>query len=160
MNDTISIGIYRIFGRELEIPIDDDEVKLKLHNKRKVALHETFDNQEEIVVNHWGQTDDEQPHEYVEIIVSAGATLFVNHVVIPVAKKIFEKLADKAIDTVLEKSVSWILSKFKKKQEEKKIGEYSITLPNGTLLRVTNPKEGSKIIFYVNEEPQEVQFLG
>ena len=41
--------------------------------------------------------------------------------VIPVAKKIFEKLADKAIDTVLEKSVSWILSKFKKKQEEKKI---------------------------------------
>jgi hypothetical protein len=81
-----------------------------------------------------------------------------NHVLIPAAKYIFEKIADKAIDTVLEKSVSWILSKFKKKQEEKKIGRFEIRLPNGVVLFADKPEQGGKIKFTVNGEWQEVEF--
>jgi len=156
--NSISIGIFRIFGNELEQPVNDNEVALQLHNNRKQALHDVFDNQTDIEVNDWGQTDDSDPHEFVAIAVGIGATALTNHVLIPAAKYIFEKIADKAIDTVFEKSISWILSKFKKKQEENKIGEFHIRLPNGTELVVTNPKAGHKIKFVVNGEWQEVEF--
>jgi hypothetical protein len=154
----IQIGVFRIFGNELEQPVNDNEVALQLHNNRKQALHDVFDNQTDIEINDWGDTDDSQPHEFVSIAIGIGATALTNHVLIPAARYIFEKIADKAIDTVLEKSVSWILSKLKKKQEEKKIGRFEIRLPNGTVLFVDKPEEGRKIKFVVNGELQEVQF--
>lgn len=156
--NTISIGIFRIFGEELKQPINDNEVALQLHNNRKRALNDVFDNQQDIVVSDWGDTDDSQPHEFVTIAIGIGAAALTNHVLIPAVKYIFEKIAEKAIDTVLEKSVSWILSKFKKKQEEKKIGRFEIRLPNGVVLFVDKPEEGSKIKFVVNGEWQEVAF--
>jgi hypothetical protein len=33
--NTISIGVFRIFGNELEKPVYDIEVALQLHNNRK-----------------------------------------------------------------------------------------------------------------------------
>ncbi len=154
----IEIGIFRIFGDELDQPVIDIEVALQLHNNRKQALHDVFDNQQDVQVASWGDTDDSQPHEFVTIAVSIGATALANHVLIPAAKFIFEKIADKAIDTVLEKSVSWILSKFKKKQVEKTIGRFEIRLPNGTVLFVDNPKLGDKIKFVVNGKWEEIKF--
>ena len=155
---TISIGILRIFGDELENPVVDSDVALQLHNNRKQSLHDVFDNQQEIEVLDLGQTDDSQPHEFVSIAIGIGATALTNHVLIPTAKFIFEKIADKAVDTALEKSVSWILSKFKKKQEEKKIGRFEIRLPNGVVLFADKPEQGGKIKFTVNGEWQEVDF--
>jgi ribose 5-phosphate isomerase RpiB len=154
----IQVGVFRIFGDELQKPVLDTDVALQLHNNRKQALHDVFDNQQGIEVADWGQTDDSQPHEFVSIAVGIGATVVANHVLIPAAKFIFEKLADKAIDTVLEKSVSWILSKFKKKQEEKKIGRFEIRLPNGTVLFVDKPEQGGKIKFTVNGKWEEIEF--
>jgi len=153
----ISIGVNRIFGDELEPPVNDNDVALQLHNNRKQALHDVFDNQKDVEVD-WGKTDDSEPHEFVLIAIGIGSTVLTNHVLIPAAQYIFEKIADKAIDTVLEESVSWILSKFKKKQEENKIGRFEIRLPNGTVLFVDKPEQGSKIKFVVNGEWQEVQF--
>lgn len=157
MNE-ISIGIFRVFGNELEKPVADIDVALQLHNNRKQALHDVFDYRQDVVVADWGQTDDSQPHEFVSIAIGIGATALVNHVLIPAAKYIFEKIADKAIDTVLEKSVSWILSKFKKKQEERKIGSFEIRLPNGVVLFADKPQDGGKIKFIVNGEWQEIEF--
>jgi len=154
----IQIGVFRIFGNELEQPLNDNEVALQLHNNRKQSLHDVFDNQKEIEVLDWGQTDDSQPHEFVSIAIGIGATALTNHVLIPAAKYIFEKIADKAIDTALEKSVSWILSKFKKKQKEEKIGRFEIRLPNGVVLFADKPEQGGKIKFTVNGEWQEVEF--
>lgn len=154
----IQVGVFRIFGNELENPVEDNKVALQLHNNRKQALHDVFDNQKDVEVSDWGQTDDSQPHEFVTIAIGIGATALTNHVLIPAAKYIFEKIADKAIDTVLEKSVSWILSKFKKKQKEKKIGRFEIRLPNGTVLFVDNPEQGGKIKFTVNGQWEEIKF--
>jgi hypothetical protein len=156
--EPISIGVFRIFGNELENPVDDYKVALQLHNIRKQSLHDVFDNQKELDVIDWGQTDDSQPHEFVSIAIGIGATALTNYALIPAAKFVFEKIADKAIDNVLEKAVSWILSKFKKKQEENKIGRFEIRLPNGTVLFVDKPEQGGKIKFTVNGEWQEVEF--
>lgn len=154
----IQIGVFRIFGDELENPVEDNKVALQLHNNRKQALHDVFDNQRDIEIADWGQTDDSHPHEFVSIAIGIGATALTNHVLIPAAKFILEKLADKAIDTVMEKSVSWILSKFKKKQEEKKIGSFEIRLPNGVVLFADKPQDGGKIKFTINGQWEEIQF--
>jgi len=154
----MEVGVFRIFGNELENPVDDNKVALQLHNKRKQALHDVFDNQQDVEVADWGKTDDSQPHEFVEIAIGIGATALTNHVLIPAAKYIFEKLADKAIDTVMEKSVSWILSKFKKKQEEKKIGRFEIRLPNGVVVFADKSLDGGKIKFTVNGQWEEIEF--
>src|SRR5687768_2953124 len=111
--NNISIGIFRTFGNELEQPINDNAVALQLHNKRKNALHETFDRQNEVEVKSWGQTDDTTPHEYVEIIIGALLPALTSHVILPAVKYLFQKIADKAIDTTLEKTVSWIILKLK-----------------------------------------------
>jgi hypothetical protein len=154
----ITVGVLRIFGNELEKPVADCDVALLLHNNRKQALHDLFDNRQDIEILDWGQTDDSHPHEFVSIAIGIGATALTNHVLIPAAKFIFEKLADKAIDTVMEKSVSWILSKFKKKQEEKKIGSFEIRLPNGVVLFADKPQDGGKIKFTINGQWEEIQF--
>ena len=101
----IQVGVFRIFGNELENPVDDNKVALELHNVRKQALHEVFDNQQTIEISDWGQTDDSQPHEFVSIAISIGAVALTDHVLIPAEKFIFEKIADNAIDTVFEKSI-------------------------------------------------------
>lgn len=154
----IQIGVFRIFGNELENSVEDNKVALQLHNNRKQALHDMFDNEQDVKVADWGQTDDSQPHEFVSIVIGIGATALTNHVLIPTAKYIFDKIADKAIDTVLEKSVSWILSKFKKKQEEKKIGRFEIRLPNGVVLFADKPQDGGKIKFTLNGQWEEIEF--
>ena len=155
--EELKLGFYRLFGQELVPPANEDDVSLELHRNRSVALHEVLDGAEEIKVLDWGQTDT-GPHEYVSLVVGLIGPVIAKHVVLPAVKYMFEKIADKAIDTIFEKAVSWIVLKMKKKQDEKKIGEYHITLPNGTAITVTNPKEGSKLRFLVNGDWQEVAF--
>jgi hypothetical protein len=157
MNE-LKIGIDRIFGYDPGVGVKDEEFALQFHNTRKLALHDVFDNQKDIEVIEWGQTDDSEPHEYVEILIGIGATALTNQILIPAAKKIFEKIADKTIDTALEKSVSWILSKFKKKQEEKKIGRFEIRLPNGVTLFTDKPEHGGKVRFTLNGKWEEIEF--
>ena len=156
--EELKLGFQRLYGMELIPPVNDNDVSLELHQNRAFALHEVFDNENEINVLNWGGTDDPGPHEYVSLVIALILPALAKHVVLPAVKYMFEKIADKAIDTIFEKTVSWIVLKMKKKQDERKIGEYHITLPNGTVITVTNPKEGNKFKFVVNGEWQEVEF--
>ena len=81
--NNISIGIRRILGEELEPPVNDNDVALQLHNNRRQALHDVFDNQTDIEINDWGDTDDSQPHEFVSIAIGIGDAVLTNHVLIP-----------------------------------------------------------------------------
>jgi hypothetical protein len=156
--NTIELGVYRVRGWELDTKQDDEKIALEFHDLRKDSLHEILDSQNEIEIKNWGDTDDQQPHEFVTIVVGIVAPAVANHVVIPVLKKVFEKIADKAVDTVFEKAVSWIVSKFKKKQDEKKIGEFQVTLPGGAIITITNAKQGDKISFLDNGQKVEYEF--
>lgn len=154
----LEIRILRVFGNELSQPVMDSDVSVELHNNRAQALHDIFDNNNELEVLDWGQTDDDRPHEMVAIVVGIGATALTNTVLIPAGKYIFEKLADKVVDTVLENAVAWILAKFKKKKEENKIGDFEIRLPDGVILYTENLKKGTKIKFRVDGKMHEVEF--
>jgi hypothetical protein len=46
----LSIGVSRVFGNELEKPVNDNEVALQLHNNRKQAFHDVLDNQKDVEV--------------------------------------------------------------------------------------------------------------
>lgn len=156
----ITVGVYRIFGGELEKPIHDPEVALQFHNMRKEALHDVFDNQDNVSIQNWGETDDTQPHEFVSLaIATIGTTALTNYVLIPAIKFIFERIADKAIDTAMEKSVGWILTKLKKKQQEKKIGDCQINLPNGVVLYLDKPAQGNKIRYTVDGKWEQIEFI-
>jgi len=157
-DNTVKIGVYRIFGYDLAMSVPDEDVASEFHAKRKQALHELFGG-EDVEVMDWGQTDDSQPHEYIELIVDVGSFVWTNPIVIPVAKWVFEKIADKAVDGGLDKFLSWLLPGMRKKQEEKKIGDVQIKLPNGFEVFVRKPEHGGKIQLSGDGKVQEISFI-
>lgn len=157
MANTVRIGVKRIFGFELSKAVPDEDVAMELHTNRKDALHEVFDGQV-VQVKDWGQTDDTQPHEYIELVVDVGTFLWTNPIVIPVAKWIFEKLADKALDGGLDNFFSWLLPGLRKKQEEKKIGDVQIQMPNGFVVNIYKPENGGNIQVFGDGKVSEIRF--
>jgi hypothetical protein len=88
----IKVGVFRRLDNRFENLGDDSPRALELHNRRKEALHEVFDGRKSVEVIDWGQTDDAQPHEFVEIVVGALAVKVFQ----PGLKFLGQKLAEKA----------------------------------------------------------------
>ena len=94
----IKVGVFRRLDNRFENLSDDSPQALELHNRRKEALHEVFDGRKSVEVIDWGQTDDAQPHEFVEIVVGAPAVKVFRYAVVPGLKFLGQKLAEKAVD--------------------------------------------------------------
>lgn len=112
---------------------------MELHNRRKEALHAILDSDPAIHVEDWGDTNDTHPHEFVEIAFGVAATATFKYAVVPGVKWLGEKLADKAIDTVLSELVKAIVAKLRPKQKSKELLDFIITLPDGTRIAVDPP---------------------
>jgi branched-subunit amino acid transport protein AzlD len=145
MNNSIKVGVYRRLDNRLEGLPDNSPLALELHNRRKVALHEVFDDQTAISVLNWGNTDDSKPHEYVEIIITALSAQLMGPIVISALKELGMVLVEKAVDEITSATIKWVISKLIKKQEEKKIQDFTIVLKDGTFIRVDPPQGKSKI---------------
>jgi ATP-dependent Clp protease adapter protein ClpS len=143
--ENIKLGVYRRLYNRLENLPDDSERAVELHNNRKVSLHEILDNQELAKVIDWGDTDDINTHEYVELIIGIIGTKLLEPILISGIKEIGKKLAEKAIDETTSEFVKWIISKFIQKQNEKKIQDFHIKLKNGTSIRIDPPDWTSEI---------------
>jgi hypothetical protein len=151
MEATIVLGVYRRLDNRLEGLSDNSEKAVELHKLRSEALHEVLDNQEVAKVINWGDTNDINPHEYVEIILSAISTALVQPFVIKGLKELGKKLADKAIDETTTEFVKWIISKLIKKQEKQKILDFNIRLEDGTYFRIDPPEGTSEITIHFND---------
>jgi hypothetical protein len=139
--EQIRIGVYRM---DLNVPVP--EIILKNHKLRRDALHDAFDN-DEAEVTDWGLTNDDNPHEYVEIILSIAGPALARHVVLPAVRMLFEKIAEKAVDTFAEKAVSWIIAKLKPTYEKKQIAETIVMLPDGNNCRLIGGENGIELIY-------------
>lgn len=142
----ITVGIYRVWGDELIPPIlNDNEVALMLHNNRKEALHEIFDNEPSLSISNWGDANSVEPHEFVEIIINTLQNAPITEQIGHFTTLVIDKLLDLGLDNALSGVVTWLIMKFKKKQDKKKISWVKLQLQNGILIELTNPHIEQKI---------------
>ncbi|SRR6266568_2880808 len=92
----ITLGVFRRLDNRFEGLPDDSPRRLELHNRRKEALHKAFDGEKSVEVLDWGQTNDAQSHEYVELLIGAVAAQTFQYAVVPGLKFLGQKLAEKA----------------------------------------------------------------
>ncbi|WP_378184128.1 hypothetical protein [Aquimarina sp. SS2-1] len=151
MEHKLAIGVFRRFDHELVTDHNDSETELALHNRRKDALIDVFENEDQIIVKDWGQTKDTEPHEFVELVLGIVGTAVFNYAIVPGLKYVGEKLAEKLVDDAISNSAKWIISKLRPKQESKEILDFQIKLPNGTLIAVDPPDRNASITIHFND---------
>ena len=145
MPSQIKFGVYRRLDNRFEGLPDDSPRALELHNRRKAALHDVLDNQQLIQVVDWGNTDDTEPHEFVEITLGALASAAFTYAIVPGLQYVGEQLAKKVADQITSETAKWLLSKFMPKQESKQILDFQISLPDGTSIHVDPPDRNAEI---------------
>jgi hypothetical protein len=139
MLSEIKLEVYRRLDNRFEGFSDDSPLALELHNRRKSALHDVLDGEKSIKVLSWGDTDDKESHELVELVLVPLASAFFTYAIVPSLKYVGEKLAEKAIDQGTSEVTTWLISKLRPQQESNKILDFTITLPDGTRIRVDPP---------------------
>jgi hypothetical protein len=141
----VKVGVFRRLDNRFEGLPDDSPRALELHNRRKEALHSTFDTQKSIEVINWGDTDDTHSHEFVEIVLGAVAVPVFQYAVVPGLKFLGQKLAEKAVDEAASELVKAVVSWLRPKQESKEILNLVITLPDKTVISVDPPDRRATI---------------
>jgi hypothetical protein len=145
MNGRIELGVYRRLDNRVEGLSDDSTRAVELHNRRKHALHDIFDQEAQLQIIDWGLTDDETSHEFVTILMSALGSVAFTYVVVPGLKFVAEKLAEKAIDESATAIVKWLIAKLVREQKAKSISNFLIKLPDGTCIEVEPPDRNATI---------------
>ena len=140
-----TLGVYRRLDNRSEGLADNSPRALELHNRRRDALHEALGGRGELVVLDWGDTDDVQSHEYVELIIAATGSAVFRYAVVPGLKWLGKKLAENAVDAAASETVKAIVSWLRGTQEAKKILDFTLTLPNGMRVSVDPPDGRSEI---------------
>jgi hypothetical protein len=137
MTQAITLEVVRRLDDRAEGVVDAPALALKLHNDRKLALHDAFPEDGGLRVIHWGDTDDTESHEGVKLIIEV-AEVVAPYVALGVVW-LGKKLAEKAIDTALTEACKSIVDRLRPKQEARQVLDILITLPDGTRIRVDPP---------------------
>jgi hypothetical protein len=158
LEQRIRIGVYRRLDNRSEGFEDDSPRALQLHNLRRDALHSALGSDADWQVLDWGQTDDTNSHEHVELLVTSAAQVF-HYLAVPGLLWLGKKLAEKLVDETVSEFVKSILAKLWPKQESKQIQDFSINLPDGTSLRLDPPDMGGTLtVNFADGSLQSVQF--
>jgi hypothetical protein len=145
MDTRLTLGVYRRLDNRFEGFSDDSPRALELHSRRKEALHDVFDGEALIQVTNWGETDDARPHEFVELALGATASAVFQYAIVPGAKWLGLKLAEKGVDTALAELAKAIVAKLRPKQEANELLDLTIKLPDGTKIAVDPPDRNATI---------------
>jgi len=157
MSESIRLGVYRRLDNRFEGLPDDSPRALELHERRRLALHEALDKQPDLRVMEWGQTDDEEPHEFVELVVAILATPAAT----AVAKSAFDWLTDQikdAVGGVVVDGVKGLIKRLLPQQKRQRILDFNVTLPNGTVVTVYPHDDHSEIRLSTTGDSVTIQF--
>jgi hypothetical protein len=138
MKQTITLEAYRRLNDLVQAGPDSLALGIKLHDERKMALHDVFPKDGALQVTDWGDTDDEKPHEVVWLTIEL-AQVALASAVVPGLIWLGTKLAEKGIDLALVEAANYIVAKLRPKQEAKQLMDITISLPGGTKVRVDPP---------------------
>ena len=145
MSPNLWIGVYRRIDNRSEGLSDDSPRALELHNRRKKALHDALDDDPNWQVEVWGYTDDDMPHEFVEIAIAIISNPAFQALVTLVLSYIGSKLLDAAVDEVFIEPLKEMIRRLLDKQKQEKILDFHIKLPDGTTIRC-DPKNDDAVI--------------
>lgn len=145
MSPNLWIGVYRRLDNRSEGWSDDSPRALELHNRRKKALHDALDDDPNWQVEVWGYTDDDMPHEFVEIAIAIISNPAFQAVVTLALGYIGSKLLDAAVDEVFIEPLKEMIRRLLDKQKQEKILDFHIKLPDGTTIRC-DPKNDDAVI--------------
>jgi len=132
---TVGLSVYRRLDNRSEGLSDDSPRAVELHIRRKEALHEAL-LADGWTVEEWGDTDDKQPHELVELVVGIAANPHVQMAIVSAATWAALELVKGVLGEFAAEAVKALLGRLVPKQEEKKILDFTITLPNGMTIKV------------------------
>jgi hypothetical protein len=129
---TITLKVCRRLDNRLEGLGDKSPRALELHRMRSRALHEVFDQDNNWNVI-WGDTDDTIPHEWVDLILHLKdqAISLAPHLV-PALMFVGKAVVSAGISTVVAEAIKAKLAELRKKQEEKRIRDVIVKLPDGS----------------------------
>jgi hypothetical protein len=132
----VELSVYRRLDNRSEGLPDDSPRAIELHKRRGEALHEAVAEVEGWKIQSWGLTDDGQPHELVELIIAVSSNPHIQTVLISGATWVTVELMKAGIDAFAGETVKALLARLIPKQKEQKILDFTITLPDGTVIRV------------------------
>jgi hypothetical protein len=130
----IHLNVYRnLKNRALGSP-DDGPLAWEAHSERRKILEELLTD-DAFEVRDWGQTkDEESTHELVEIAIDIIRDPTLTGVAVTAGLAILKLLA-KPLEKKLEAAVQRLFGRLFVSFREKKIGDFWITLPDGTMLK-------------------------
>jgi hypothetical protein len=128
----VTLTVCRRLDNRFEGLPDDSPRALELHNRRKEALHEVLDDHAEWKVEKWGLTDDEKPHEDVDLVVSLVTNPHVHAAVLSGVNWVSAELARDVLGAAVAMALDKLFKHFAQKQREQKLQSASAKLPDGT----------------------------
>jgi hypothetical protein len=81
-----------------------------------------------------------------QLALGAAASAVFSYVIVPGLKFVGEKLVEAAVDHTTSEAVKAVVSWLRRKQEEKKILDFVISLPDGTRIQVDPPDRAASSI--------------
>ena len=142
--NTISLRVYRdLTNRRVGEP-DNGPLARDAHRRRAVALHEDLKG---LDVKKWGQTDDANPHELVEVIVGVLALPAAKVALAPAVAFLGTVLAESgkaALGTIVTHFVTKGLERMRKPKKDYEdftviVGGRSIIVGQDSTLRIQLP---------------------
>ncbi len=158
MENRIRVSVGRRFDNRDEGLPDDSPRAIELHRLRAAALHDIFDSAPAVTVLDWGNTDDREAHEFVEILVD-----FVQWATQPpqlqaagaAALTIGKFLGAAAVGEAVKEGVKWLFKRLRKKQQDEEITNINIGVTPMINIQVDPPKFGGRVyvVIQVQGEP-------
>jgi hypothetical protein len=133
----IRLFVYRRLDNRTEGLSDESPRALELHIRRRDALHEVLSGVAGWTVESWGDTDDPQPHELVDLIVAITSNPHFQAAVVSGFTWVSLELVKAGVGEFASEAVRELLARLIPKQKERKILDFSLTLPDGTTIRVS-----------------------
>jgi hypothetical protein len=145
MSTYVKLTVCRRLDNRLEGQDDKSARAVELHLLRSRALHDILDEDPAWEVSNWGYTDDEQPHEWVQLWIKLQeAAAALAPVAVPALLYVGKVLLDKGIETVVVDGVKRLLAKIRKRQEEGQIRDGEVTFTDETTISC-HPEAGLTI---------------
>jgi len=142
--EQITLGVYRDLTNRLRGEPDDGPLARSAHEKRKKALEEDLLNPS-VSVADWGETRDQNPHEYVELVVE-----FLSSPVVQMAGMSALTFIGGALSSVCTSIVSdgvkFIFERLVRRMKNKEIQDFNINISGGATIIVHSDFKGTVII--------------
>ena len=134
------MGVYR-----LEPWNDEPPRNREFHGLRSSALHRALDNSPLWRVDDWGETDDDEPHEFVELVVTLVSNPAFQAVALPAVGYVGGKLVEAALDVAVLEPFKEFIGRLIGRQKKEQIYDFQVRLPDGTWVQVDPGERDSKI---------------